>query len=651
MDSRENLINQNEIYFQLGNPNQEVSMRFHDSPVHDQHAFIRLIRMVGPKPEFQLLADFIKFTRKTYQNGKTLRRYVENLGNLKHVKIFHSKAIKDLYELKILYKQMIDFVHDPPSILFEIQHEETLEQLQNYFDPSTQLHQQFLNPILFWVEKAAGLLAEGSENSSVNNSLLNESFNTTHNEFPNFGSTVGFSALDTETVIRPLNSDQVATLDPTQPSGDLTRSGGVIDSDQPNQLGVTQQSGPLTHRVESERNSKVTAANKVRIDETFKPHDTFRLDDTLKGRETFNDLSQKLKAVTMSYPEGKVPSLQPGPRMQGIAGDFTGGKDALKFTDNFPHALSLNNKDVNMQGYSRITLSETKDNFTIDTPRKSEILNNFTAGLSTKVVSSLPAKSVFLPPESFTSQSRTQPQPTLKPNFVPLRQPITAFTSQQPTLEQHQPPSQVSPPLQPSLYQPSGPQSRHFDISRVSPRILQLELSTLVSDIGRLKNKILALHNYATGLGSANETSNNTLREYTKDAIKLTDRSSKLFDRFDTKINIETRNIMENIFTCASDLTEQLSTLHPVCSTDLVSPTVSASLLKNVKIPRLNASTWVSPGFYCQARDLLNHIDTNRFQPRYYVDQVMGDLKQNERIIWQSIKDGPYTFFFIRTIL
>ena len=41
------------------------------------------------------------------------------------------------------------------------------------------------------------------------------------------------------------------------------------------------------------------------------------------------------------------------------------------------------------------------------------------------------------------------------------------------------------------------------------PRILQLELSTLISDIGRLKQKILALHDYATGLGSANETTNN----------------------------------------------------------------------------------------------------------------------------------------------
>ena len=91
--------------------------------MHDQHAFIQLIRMVKPQPEFQPLANFIRFTRKTYQNGEFLKRYVQNIGDLftlKHVKIYYDKAISNLHELKTLYEQMITFTNDPPSILFEV---------------------------------------------------------------------------------------------------------------------------------------------------------------------------------------------------------------------------------------------------------------------------------------------------------------------------------------------------------------------------------------------------------------------------------------------------------------------------------------------------------------------------------------------------
>ena len=129
---------------------------------------------------------------------------------------------------------------------------------------------------------------------------------------------------------------------------------------------------------------------------------------------------------------------------------------------------------------------------------------------------------------------------------------------------------------------------------------------------------------------------------YTQDAVKLTGRVSKLFDRFDDKVTEVTRAVMESVYSSASDLTDKLSALHPSCSTDLVSPCVSASLLKNVRIPKLNISTFVSPGYYCQVKDLLDHIATNPFQQRYYIDQIMSDLKQNERLVWQSIRDGPY---------
>ena len=161
----------------------EEIMRFHLSPVHEQHAFVQLVHMLGPtRPELKPLSDFIKFTRKVFQNGKFLRRLVENRDNkftLKQVEEYHDKATNNLNQLRLLFEQMFDFVHIPPTILEEVQFQETLDQIQTYFDPQTELHKQFLEPIHHWVDQAFELLASSKlAETSENNSTLNESFDS-----------------------------------------------------------------------------------------------------------------------------------------------------------------------------------------------------------------------------------------------------------------------------------------------------------------------------------------------------------------------------------------------------------------------------------------------------------------------------------------
>ena len=307
------------------------SMRFHASPVHEQHAFVQLTRMLGPRPELKLLANFIKFTRKVFLNGKFLRVYVENLDNkftLKHVETYHLKATNNLYELKNLFEQMIDFVHDVPPFLEQIQFEETLDQLQSYFDPSTGLHDQFLDPIHFWVDRASELLTSSKLGENSENSILNESFNTTAGEgFPNLDSG---GSLDPGATV--LTSDQLtATLAPqqlTQQGGVVTLAGGTVmqplTSDQPgHQLAVAQSSSAdqLTHCVTSENISgmTMTAGNKT------------------GGHDTFGGVSLSFKATAVSDLEGEL-QLQIGPQRQGVTvGEFTGARSKIapmKFTDN-----------------------------------------------------------------------------------------------------------------------------------------------------------------------------------------------------------------------------------------------------------------------------------------------------------------------------
>ena len=38
----------------------------------------------------------------------------------------------------------------------------------------------------------------------------------------------------------------------------------------------------------------------------------------------------------------------------------------------------------------------------------------------------------------------------------------------------------------------------------------------------------------------------------------------------------------------------------------------------------------------------MSHIRRNPFQSRYYVDQILSDLKANERVIFESIMSGTF---------
>ena len=183
---------------------------------------------------------------------------------------------------------------------------------------------------------------------------------------------------------------------------------------------------------------------------------------------------------------------------------------------------------------------------------------------------------------------------------------------------------------------------KSVDISTVTPRILQLELGTLISSISDLKNKISALQKHAIHLESPNEQTNSTLRIYFQDITRLEDRSSKLFDRFDNKITPATRTVMEQVFCNASSLRKSLTGLYDICSTDLKIPEISAELLSSVKIPKLNVTKFKSPGFFCQSRDLLNHIKTNHFQEPYYIQQILKNLKQTDRIVYNTLMQGSY---------
>ena len=169
------------LFYSADNRTQEQSMRGHDSPIHEDHAFIQLLCSLGPtRPELKILATFIKFCRKVYQNGKFLKAYIENVDGKftrGHIESYYEKATNNLYELRLLFAQMIEFVHDIPPVLQEGQHEEVLDQLLLYFDASTGLHDRFINVIHFWVDRAAEILAssdleENSENNDEQNSVV-----------------------------------------------------------------------------------------------------------------------------------------------------------------------------------------------------------------------------------------------------------------------------------------------------------------------------------------------------------------------------------------------------------------------------------------------------------------------------------------------
>ena len=526
-------------------------MRNHPSPVHEQHAFLQLLRALGPRPELEILATFIKFCRKVYQNGKFLKAYIENVDKkftLKHVENYYVKATNNLYELKILFAQMVEFTHDVPPVLEQSQFEETLDKLLVYFDSSTGLHDQFLDTIHFWVDKASEVLASSKLGEGSENSIVSESFNTSPRGFPGLDSG---ASLDPGATSLVSTSDQLTANLAPQPThqGTVTQPPTLTSDQSTPQLTMTQ---PLT------------------------------ADQQLHG-VTGADTSQGFKTTTVSDVGNKL-QLQGGSQGQGTTiGGFTGARSKItapvKFTDNLFNTITdPNNRNVSLKGYSKFTPSQSKDNFTVNTPKKSEVMNAFSAGIRSNVISSSPGKSAFLPPAPFNSQAGAQP------TFKPHQSSGQLVSSHQPPTLQHSSGTQ--------LHQSHLPSDKPTDISKGMPRILQLELTTLTSDIERLRQKISALQMHATNLGNPNEQTNSTLREYSKDVSKLTDRSSRLFDRFDEKIDIPTRNVMENVFTNASNLSESLANIHHICSTDLLKKCAHTS----VKCHKMDISGVLLPG-------------------------------------------------------
>ena len=172
-------INACNLFHSTDNRTQEETMRGHDSPIHEDHAFIQLLRSLGPtRPELKILATFIKFCRKVYQNGKFLKAYIENVDGKftkGHIEAYYEKATNNLYELRLLFAQMVEFVHDIPPVLEQGQYEEVVYQLLLYFDASTGLHDQFLNVIHFWVNKAGEILASSNLGENSENSVISKS--------------------------------------------------------------------------------------------------------------------------------------------------------------------------------------------------------------------------------------------------------------------------------------------------------------------------------------------------------------------------------------------------------------------------------------------------------------------------------------------
>ena len=215
-----------------------------------------------------------------------------------------------------------------------------------------------------------------------------------------------------------------------------------------------------------------------------------------------------------SRPQFECKVGQPGTSRQG---EVLGAKSKIKLVSTPVSALVDPFKD-DLKSYTKVIPSQSKGTFSLETPKQSKVLNDFAAGTHTTAMSQLMTQkdNTFLTTTTHNPPIITQP----------THQAQRSMTTQNTRPDEH--------PLSHQSTTPANPRSHHgdqIDISRVAPRILQLELRTLISSISELENRISALGQHAAELGSANENTNSTLVKYVQDVTKLEERSSKLFER------------------------------------------------------------------------------------------------------------------------
>ena len=97
---------------------------------------------------------------------------------------------------------------------------------------------------------------------------------------------------------------------------------------------------------------------------------------------------------------------------------------------------------------------------------------------------------------------------------------------------------------------------------------------------------------------------------------------------------------LELVKVVLEDLDKRISSLHPLCSLSQSLPDIHTSHLKNLEIPLIHATKWISPGFFVQIEKLAKHITMHPCRGAYYLTTVLASLKTTEPECHASVTHG-----------
>ena len=559
------------LFFNKSSTEMEEFMRDFVSPVHCKHAFNVMIKQLGPRrPEVTLLAEFVRLTRRSYSHAKLLKLRMINKDGL-FTRDDLKRSVNDLQNFMFLldqsYNKMSEFCDNLPPLFQTPNLSRFVGLLLDYFEPGTGQHKEFTDILDMLLDQAVEVLSKFDSKHEKNG----DPNNVLQGSQDNVG---GASGGERQTVTFHDDNKLDSHSEPEQWRARVQQPGTVPPAFSQHNTRTTHQTGFTGD--DPKVNAKVTGPLPNSRSAVLRTSAVTRLEIAVRGLETAVQSTHLADGDRLGTDHLSTPGWG--------GGDETFSRKGLEnFTKILPGRSVIDDFSKNIPNRSRVVIANMASNV-------SNIGNMGNIGNVGNVSSNTWSYHTDQPPNQSYHTGQQQSQTTHPPTN-------TSHTSS----PSHKDPVTTS------------------EIVNIEPKISQLELRNLVIGIKQLKDKICALDEHVSSLSEPNESTNDTLETYIKKVGILKDKSSTLFDRFGDKIDETTQIIMERIFMDASSLRTILEQLHPKCSTALTIPHVNASLLKSVKVPRLNVTRFVSPGFFCQAKDILDHISRNPFQMKYYV--------------------------------
>ena len=141
------------------------------------------------------------------------------------------------------------------------------------------------------------------------------------------------------------------------------------------------------------------------------------------------------------------------------------------------------------------------------------------------------------------------------------------------------------------------------NLSLIVDDLLRAHMKKIWKDTDQLGAKIVEMEGHVSQLDKPNTNTSSAVESFRKAIDKLENTLLSLMKEFRNELMEHNAQVqLELVRTVLEDFDKRVSRLHPLCSLSQSLPEIHSSHLKNLEIPLIHTTKWISPVFLCRLR-------------------------------------------------